>query len=171
MVGRALRLPSLILGKRSACPTNLRPITSPMAHPPRIPVWLRWNQEVVYFLTFCVAKRQNVLANDKTFGIQICARSPNKLEYHRCGSNAGSTCTSSPRLTIATHRWAMSPEQSNVSCAEHWAPSGNGSRAALTACSARMNQPRRNCNTSGKIRCAWVGRNWQDWPYRVGFEL
>ena len=38
-----------------------------MGHPPRIPVWLRWDQEVIYFLTFCVAKRQKVLANDKAF--------------------------------------------------------------------------------------------------------
>jgi len=38
-----------------------------MAHPPRIPVWLRLDQEVVYFLTFCVAKRHSVLANDRAF--------------------------------------------------------------------------------------------------------
>jgi putative transposase len=38
-----------------------------MAHPPRIPVWLKWDQPVIYFLTFCVAKRQKVLANDEAF--------------------------------------------------------------------------------------------------------
>ncbi len=38
-----------------------------MGHPPRIPVWLRWDQEVVYFLTFCVARRQKVLANGQAF--------------------------------------------------------------------------------------------------------
>ncbi len=38
-----------------------------MGHPPRIPVWLTWDQEVVYFLTFCVAKRQKVLANTRSF--------------------------------------------------------------------------------------------------------
>ena len=38
-----------------------------MAHPPRIPVWLRWNQEVVYFLTFCVARRKEGLANQAAF--------------------------------------------------------------------------------------------------------
>ena len=27
-----------------------------MGHPPRIPVWLKPDQSVVYFLTFCVAK-------------------------------------------------------------------------------------------------------------------
>jgi hypothetical protein len=38
-----------------------------MGHPPRIPVWLKPDQPVVYFLTFCVANRQKVLANDTTF--------------------------------------------------------------------------------------------------------
>ena len=38
-----------------------------MAHPPRIPVWLKWDQPVIYFLTFCVANRHKVLANDHAF--------------------------------------------------------------------------------------------------------
>ena len=38
-----------------------------MARPPRIPVWLKWDQPVIYFLTFCVTKRQKVLANDEAF--------------------------------------------------------------------------------------------------------
>lgn len=38
-----------------------------MGHPPRIPVWLRWDQSVVYFVTICMAKRRPVLANDDAF--------------------------------------------------------------------------------------------------------
>ena len=38
-----------------------------MSHPPRIPVWLKPDQPVVYFLTFCVANRRKVLATDTTF--------------------------------------------------------------------------------------------------------
>ena len=38
-----------------------------MAHPPRIPGLLEWEQRVVYFVTFCVAGRQPVLANEKAF--------------------------------------------------------------------------------------------------------
>ena len=38
-----------------------------MAHPPRIPVWLKWDRPVIYFLTFRVANRQKVLANDIAF--------------------------------------------------------------------------------------------------------
>jgi len=38
-----------------------------MAHPPRIPVWLPLNREVVYFITFCVRERRPVLANSAAF--------------------------------------------------------------------------------------------------------
>ncbi|HXY60365.1 MAG TPA: hypothetical protein VEH26_02035 [Chthoniobacterales bacterium] len=38
-----------------------------MAHPPRIPVWLPHDKEVVYFVTICVADRKRVLANDHAF--------------------------------------------------------------------------------------------------------
>jgi putative transposase len=38
-----------------------------MAHPPRIPVWIRWEEPVVYFVTMCVENRQTVLANHKAF--------------------------------------------------------------------------------------------------------
>jgi hypothetical protein len=38
-----------------------------MGHPPRIPLWLRWDQSVVYFVTICAADRKPVLANKKAF--------------------------------------------------------------------------------------------------------
>ena len=38
-----------------------------MGHPPRIPIWLHWEQSVVYFITICVADRKPVLANKKAF--------------------------------------------------------------------------------------------------------
>jgi hypothetical protein len=38
-----------------------------MGHPPRIPVWLRWEQSVIYFVTLCVADRKQVLANENAF--------------------------------------------------------------------------------------------------------
>lgn len=38
-----------------------------MAHPPRVPVWLKWDQDVVYFVTFCVERRLQVLANPEAF--------------------------------------------------------------------------------------------------------
>jgi len=38
-----------------------------MGHPPRIPVWLRWEQSVIYFVTICVANRKPVLAHENVF--------------------------------------------------------------------------------------------------------
>jgi REP element-mobilizing transposase RayT len=38
-----------------------------MAHPPRIPVWLRWEQSVIYFVTICGKDRKQVLANEAAF--------------------------------------------------------------------------------------------------------
>jgi len=38
-----------------------------MGHPPRIPVWLRWEQRVIYFVTICVQNREAVLANEEAF--------------------------------------------------------------------------------------------------------
>lgn len=38
-----------------------------MAHPPRIPVWLRDDQAVIYFVAICVAGRKPVLANEQAF--------------------------------------------------------------------------------------------------------
>jgi hypothetical protein len=49
-----------------------------MAHPPRIPVWLRWDQLVIYFVTICVANRKPILANREAFNAFKLAAS--KLE-------------------------------------------------------------------------------------------
>ena len=38
-----------------------------MGHPPRVPVWLAWEQRVIYFVTICVANRRTVLANETAF--------------------------------------------------------------------------------------------------------
>jgi REP-associated tyrosine transposase len=38
-----------------------------MGRPPRIPVWLRWDQSVVYFVTICVEGRKPVLANERAY--------------------------------------------------------------------------------------------------------
>jgi hypothetical protein len=50
-----------------------------MGHPPRIPVWLRWDQTVIYFVTICVTDRKPVLANKEAFNAFKLAAS--KLEH------------------------------------------------------------------------------------------
>ena len=38
-----------------------------MARPPRIPIWLKHDQVVTYFVTLCVEDRRSVLANPAAF--------------------------------------------------------------------------------------------------------
>ena len=38
-----------------------------MARPPRIPVWLQWDQRVIYFVTLCVRNRKHVLVEPNIF--------------------------------------------------------------------------------------------------------
>ncbi|MFN2623881.1 MAG: transposase [Chthoniobacterales bacterium] len=39
--------------------------------PPRIPNWLPWEQQSVYFITFCIVKRRHVLANRPAWQIVL----------------------------------------------------------------------------------------------------
>jgi hypothetical protein len=54
-------------------------LVNPMAHPPPIPIWLRWDQSVICFVTICVADRKPVLANRQAFNAFKVAAS--KLEH------------------------------------------------------------------------------------------
>jgi putative transposase len=47
-----------------------------MARPPRIPNWLPWQQESVYFVTFCVEERKHVLADPRAWQVilRTCER-------------------------------------------------------------------------------------------------
>ena len=42
-----------------------------MSTPPRIPNWLSWEQESVYFITFCVEKRRHVLTSPRAWQITL----------------------------------------------------------------------------------------------------
>src|SRR5438067_2305638 len=50
-----------------------------MGHPSRIPVWLRWDQSVIYFVTICVADRKPVLANKEA--LDALTLSVSKLQH------------------------------------------------------------------------------------------
>jgi hypothetical protein len=60
-----------------------------MGHPPRIPVWLRWEQSVVDFITICVANRNPVLANERAFAAFENAASRLRDWTARGGPHAG----------------------------------------------------------------------------------
>jgi REP element-mobilizing transposase RayT len=49
-----------------------------MGHPSRVPVWLPWQQRVIYFVTICVANRRRVLANE--FALKAFKAAVGKLD-------------------------------------------------------------------------------------------
>ncbi len=143
-----------------------------MAHPPRIPVWLKCDQEVVYFLTFCVARREMVLANEATFAaFQTAIRrlmkwnviaavlmpdhvhlliAPKDRE-EAVGDAAGALKRWIRREVRAKWRWQ----------------SGSFDRLLRSDESAyeKWQYIRENPVRAGLVE------KWQDWPYRIGFEL
>jgi REP element-mobilizing transposase RayT len=143
-----------------------------MGHPPRIPVWLKWDQSVVYFLTFCIARREKVLANDETFAAFEAAIArltiwtviaavlmpdhvhlliaPNDRELP-VGNASGAIKRWMRRELAATWQWQPGSFdrllRSDESAYEKWQYiRENPARAGLVA-------------------------KWEDWPYRIGFEL
>ena len=60
--------PSHSFRAKKCCRAGAPPATIfSTGHPPRVPVWLRWERPVIYFITICVANREPVLANERAF--------------------------------------------------------------------------------------------------------
>ena len=143
-----------------------------MGHPPRIPVWLSWDQEVVYFLTFCVAKRQNVLANDKTFSAFKSAISRltnwNVIAAVLMPDHVHLLITPHDRdAVVGNVSGAIKRFMRRALGAEwQWQP-GSFDRLLRSDESA---EEKWQYIRENPVRVGLV-ENWQDWPYRVGFEL
>ncbi len=143
-----------------------------MGHPPRIPVWLKWDQEVVYFLTFCVAGRRHVLGNDAAF----VAFQTAITRLTNWNVIAGVLMPDHVHLLIAPNdreaavgnasgaikRWI----RQELKAEWHWQP-GSFDRLLRSDESAyeKWQYIRENPVRAGLVE------NWQDWPYRVGIEL
>jgi REP-associated tyrosine transposase len=161
------------LGQAERLPYNIEAdIIATMAHPPRIPVWLRWDQEVVYFLTFCVARRERALANDEAFAAFKCAIArltnwnviaavlmpdhihlliaPNDREA-AVGNASG-----------AIKRWI----RQGLDAEWQWQP-GSFDRLLRSDESA---EEKWQYIRENPVRAALVEK-WQEWPYRIGFDL
>jgi putative transposase len=143
-----------------------------VGHPPRIPVWLQWEQAVVYFVTFCVADRRKVLANDKSFDVfkqaltrlsewQVIAAVMMPDHVHLLAAPNDREAKVG-NLSGAIKRWmrqSLGPEW-------NWQP----------GCFDRL--LRRDESVEGKwnyirenpVR-AGLAESWEKWPYRIGFEL
>lgn len=142
-----------------------------MARPPRIPVWLRWDQEVVYFVTFCVQGRHHVLANDATFaafqqavgrltGWSVIAGllMPDHVHVLVAPKEREAAVGN---LSGALKRWMRQELQATW----QWQP-GCFDRLLRSeeSASEKWLYIRENPVRGGLVKA------WQEWPYRIGFD-
>ena len=142
-----------------------------MAHPARIPVWLRWDQPVIYFLTFCVARREKVLANHIAFAAFQAAI--NKMQ--NWSLIAGVLMPDHVHVLIA-------PRQRQAAIGNAAAAIKRVIRQQLNACwqwqpgsfdrllrSDESAEQKWQYIRQNPVRAGLV-EHWRDWPYRIGFE-
>jgi putative transposase len=143
-----------------------------MAHPPRIPAWLRWEQEVIYFVTICVANRQPVLANRET--LHALKTAAKKLQHWRL---LAALLMPDHLHAIVTPSTDRGVKLSNFSAAlKRWMREELGaSWQWQSGCFDRLLRSDESLHDKwlyvqdNPVRVGLVTR-WEDWPYRIGFE-
>ncbi|MDQ3414815.1 MAG: transposase [Verrucomicrobiota bacterium] len=143
-----------------------------MGHPPRIPIWLRADQEVVYFLTFCVARRERVLTNPRAFAAfeNAIARLTkwNVIAAVLMPDHVHLLIAPTERelpvgnASGAIKRWM----RQDLNAHWEWQP-GSFDRLLRSDESAeeKWQYIRQNPVRAGLVE------NWEDWPFRIGFDL
>lgn len=143
-----------------------------MGHPPRIPVWLKWDREVASFLTFCVANRRKVLADDAVlaaFQFAIARLTKwNVIAAVLMPDHVHLLIAPQEReepvgnASAAIKRWM----RQELNAGWEWQP-GSFDRLLRSDESA---EEKWQYIRENPVRAGLVER-WQDWPYRIGFEL
>jgi len=143
-----------------------------MGHPPRIPVWLQWDQRVIYFITFCVADRAKVLDNEQTFqafkaavsklrGWSVIAAILMPDHVHLLAAPNEDREAKVGDLVGALKRWIRQALNAHW----EWQP-GSFDRLLRREESA---QEKWLYVEENPVRAGLVSRS-QDWPYRIGFN-
>jgi putative transposase len=143
-----------------------------MARPPRIPVWLSWDQSVIYFITLCVEQRKAVLAQPKVFA----------AIQRFCADNRKWTTIAA--VTMPDHFHALvAPQLDRDQRVTQF--SAGLKRFVCKQCNAQWKWQdgvfdrllRRDEFANSKwiyirenpVRAGFVQR-WEDWPYQIGFH-
>jgi putative transposase len=143
-----------------------------MAHPPRIPVSLKWDQPVIYFLTFCVADRQKVLANDIAFAAFKAAITRltkwNVIAAILMHDHVHLLIAPSEREAAVGNASAAIKRfiRQDLKATWQWQP-GSFDRLLRSDESAEQKW---QYIREDPVRASLV-QEWSDWPYRIGFEL
>lgn len=143
-----------------------------MGHPPRIPVWLQWEQPVIYFITFCVANRAKVLNNEQTFhaftrailklrGWSVIAGIVMPDHIHLLAAPTEDREAKVGDLVGALKRWI----RVDTNAPWQW-QAGSFDRLLRREESA---YEKWRYVEENPVRAGLVNRP-QDWPYRIGFD-
>jgi hypothetical protein len=141
-----------------------------MGHPPRIPVWLGWEQSEIYFVTICVKNRKR--GTGKRGGFQ-CIKE-RCCETSRmacpCGDSDARSSPCGRRTTRARGsnweflRCAEAMDGKELNASWEWQP---GFDRLL-----RSNESLHEkwlCLQKNPVRAGLV-KEWKDWPYRFEFN-
>jgi putative transposase len=143
-----------------------------MGHPPRIPVWLRWEQSVIYFVTICVADRKPVLADEKAFiafknaaaklrdwTVLAAILMPDHL--HVIAAPTTDRDAKVGNFSAAIKRWM----RQELNASWKWQP---GSFDRLLRSDESLHDKWLYVEEN-PVRAGLV-KSWQDWPYRYEFN-
>ena len=142
-----------------------------MGHPPRIPVWLKPEQTVVYFATFCVRGRQRVLGNDAAFAAFQEAIAA--LKHWRV--IAGILMPDHVHLLAAPDDRDLSPGNLSAPIKKKIRRQLDASWEWQPGCFDRLLRSDESAQEKWEyirenpVRAGLVMR-WNDWPYRFGFD-
>ena len=147
-----------------------------MARPPRIPVWLRADQPVTYFVTICEARRESSWANEEFFGVFSSAAQrlldrrlwfvhsavvmPDHL--HLLASPLRSRDEKIGNLLGATKRWI-----NEYAVESQWRFQEGGFDRLLRrdeSAEEKWNYMRNNPVRAGLVA------DWKDWPWSMGIR-
>ncbi|NQU10941.1 transposase [bacterium] len=141
-----------------------------MGHPPRIPIWLPVDREVIYFVTFCVLNREPVLADPETLAalrscvarlrgwrVYAAVLMPDHLHLLAAPSDRDAAVGN---LSGALKRWLRQELKARwrwqPGCFDHLLRSQESAQA-------KWEYMREN-----PVRADLV-QDWRDWPYTIGF--
>ena len=143
-----------------------------MGRPPRVPVWLPWDQRVIYFVTICVASRCRVLANEAAF--KAFKTAVDKLQnwrvlaamlmpdhLHVIAAPIDNRDAKLGNFSGALKRWM----RRELNASWHWQP----------GCFVRLLRSDESLHDKwlyvqqNPVRAGLV-KHWKQWPYQIGLD-
>lgn len=150
-----------------------------MAHPSRIPVWLRWDQSVVWFVTLCEKQRRPVwdcaeffesfrlavdrLETEELWFVRSAVVMPDHL--HLLASPMRNRDQKVGDLSGALKRWTRQGVPEEMKQTWEWQP-GAFDRLLRKGEFAQNKWEYMRCNP---VRAGLV-EDWQDWPWYIGIR-